>query len=468
MPHPERAAPPSSTAESLFDEGTQCLRRGRVDEALALLRASVALQPRLGAAHANLALALERSGDDEAADTHYRRALELAPGLLFGWINHGAFLDRRKDYAQAERAYRQALRIDPRSAAAWMNLGVLLDVLRRPVEAEQALRAAVERAPEWPLAAVNLAECLLRQGRMAEGWPWFEARDWSADFAARVGLPRWDGAPLRGRALLIGVEGGHGDMIQVCRYAAELKRRGAGVVGVLCHPGLRTLLQGADGVDHAIAVGPDAGGSLPDVPWNLWCPALSLPALCGTRLDSIPAELPYLRAEARRMASWAPALGTPGKALRVGLAWKGNPRFANDRERSLESFADLAPLAGVPGVRLFSLQKGPGEEEPGRDGMPVAVSLGAGLRDFADTAAVVAQLDLVISVDTALAHLAGALARPCWVLLPHHRTDWRWLEERRDTPWYPGVMRLYRQRLGEDWSRVVGDVARDLRRLAGG
>lgn len=454
-----------------FEQGTRLLHQGRAAEAAALLRAAVALQPGLAEAHANLALALESCGDDPAALAHHQRALALAPAQDTAWCNYGAFLERGKHYAQAEQAYREALRLAPASAAAWSNLGVLLDILRRTAEAEQAHRQAVALAPHWPHASVNLGECLLRQGRMDEGWRYFEARDWSADFAARVGIPRWDGGPLRGRALLIGVEGGQGDMIQFCRYAPELKRRGASVVGILCHPGLQPLLGQAEGIDHAIAVGPEGAGRMPEVAWDLWCPPLSLPALCGTRLESIPAALPYLRADAARAAAWERELdGAPG--LRVGLAWKGNPRFSNDRERSLPGAGLLAPLGDIPGLRLFSLHKESGDpaaearvQDADAAGPPM-LALGPRIRDFADTAAIVSRLDLVISVDTAVAHLAGALARPCWVLLPRHKTDWRWLEQRSDSPWYPGVMRLLRQGPDEDWSRVIRELACELRALA--
>ncbi|MDE2150940.1 MAG: tetratricopeptide repeat protein [Betaproteobacteria bacterium] len=450
----------------LFEQGTRLLGQGRAAEAAALLRAAVALQPGMAEAHANLALALERGGGgDDAARAHHLRALALAPARDEAWCNYGAFLERDKQYAQAEQAYREALRLAPGSAAAWSNLGVLLDILRRSAEAEQAHRRAVALAPHWPQASVNLAQCLLRQGRMEEGWRYYEARDWSKDFAARVDIPRWDGGPLQGRALLLGVEGGQGDMIQFCRYAPELKRRGASVLGILCHPALQPLLCQAEGIDHAIAVGPEGAGRLPEVAWDLWCPTQSLPALCATRLESIPADLPYLRADPARATAWEHALDGPA-ALRVGLVWKGNPRFANDRERSLPGAGLLAPLGEVPGVRLFSLQWG-GDEPEADAGAPPMVALGAGIRDFADTAAIVSRLDLVISVDTAVAHLAGALARPCWVLLPRHKTDWRWLEQRSDSPWYPGVMRLYRQGPGEDWSRVIAELARDLRTLAG-
>lgn len=458
----------------LFEQGTRLLGQGRAAEAAALLRAAVALQPGMAEAHANLALALERGGDDDAARAHHLRALALAPARDEAWCNYGAFLERDKQYAQAEQACREALRLAPGSAAAWSNLGVLLDILRRSPEAEQAHRRAVALAPHWPQASVNLAQCLLRQGRMDEGWRYYEARDWSKDFAARVDIPRWDGGPLQGRALLLGVEGGQGDMIQFCRYARELKRRGASVLGILCHPALQPLLRQAEGIDHAIAVGPEAGGRLPDVAWDLWCPTLSLPALCATRLDSIPTDLPYLRADPARAAAWDELLGEE-PALRVGLVWKGNPRFSNDRERSLPGPGLLAPLGGISGVRLYSLHPGSGEcadegtagPNAGEAAAPPRVALGAGIRDFADTAAIVSRLDLVISVDTAVAHLAGALARPCWVLLPRHKTDWRWLEQRSDSPWYPGVMRLYRQGPGEDWSGVIAELTRDLRTLAG-
>ncbi len=447
--------PPCPSAQALFDEATQQLAQGQTQRAEIALRLALAQQADFGEAHANLALLLERR-DDAAAELHYRRALELQPAHDGIWCNFGALLERGKRYREAEQAYRNALALKRDSAVAWSNLGVLLDNLRRDPEAEHCHRTALALAPDWSHAELNLALLLLRQGRYEEGWRRFEARDWYRDEAARIGLPRWREGSPRGLAILVGIDAGQGDMIQFCRYAAELKRRGAACVGVLCHPALKTLLERVDGIDHAIAAGvPDA--ALPEVAWDVWCPMLSLPQLCATRLATIPAALPYVAADAARVARWAPRLGARDGALRVGLVWKGNARFTNDAERSLPSLRTLAPLADVAGVRWYSLQKGAGEDETAD--APFAIEpLGAEFADFDDCAAVLAQLDLLISVDTAAAHLAGAMARPCWLLLPRHKTDWRWMDAREDSPWYPGAVRLFRQREDEGWPEVVERV----------
>ncbi len=190
---------------------------------------------------------------------------------------------------------------------------------------------------------------------------------------------------------------------------------------------------------------------------DYWTPPLSIPHYCHTRLDTIPATIPYLRAVPERIAQWQPLL--PAEGIRVGLVWKGNPQFENDAERSIHAPDLLAPLGSVPDVRCISLQKGAGEEEAEHPpaGLPL-IHLGSQIQDFADAAAIIASLDLVICVDTAIAHLAGALGRPCWVLLPDYKTDWRWLTGRSDSPWYPGTMRLFRQPEMGNWAAVIAEV----------
>lgn len=274
---------------------------------------------------------------------------------------------------------------------------------------------------------------------------------WQLD--RELGIPRWCGEPIAGKSILIGVEAGYGDMIQFCRLAGELKERGAARVSVLCHPPLKRLFRRLDGLDEVLAVGDQAPGN----PWDYWCPPLSLPHLCGIRLDSIPAHLPYLSAAPELVEKWAGFMDSPDNKLRVGLVWKGNPCFENDRERSLASVNELAPLCDVAGIRYFSLQKGAGEDEAASPPFPL-LHLGSAISDFADTAAIIANLDLLISVDTAVAHLAGALGKPCWAMLPDYKTDWRWLTGREDSPWYPGVMRLFRQGSTGSWSPVISNI----------
>ncbi|MCX7170211.1 MAG: hypothetical protein NTY41_07955 [Proteobacteria bacterium] len=367
------------------------------------------------------------------------------------------------DAAAAETAYRQALALDPEFLGVLSNLGVLLACLQREEEAEQCYRSAMALAPDYAKARFNLAYLLLRQGRYAEGWDCLEARDWYAPFADRPGCPRWQGEPLQGKSLLIGFEAGHGDMIQFCRYATLVKTGGAARVTILCQPGLKALFARLAGVDQTIAL----DEPLPASGWDYWTPPLSLPYLFRTRLDSIPADLPYLTAEPERIRHWAWIMEASPRELRVGLVWKGNPRFENDADRSLPSLAVLAPLGEIVGVRYFSLQKGEAAAEAADPARALSLTdLAPRIENFADTAAIVMNLDLVIAVDTAVAHLAGALGKPCWVLLPDYKTDWRWLKQREDSPWYPGVMRLFRQKSAGDWVAVITDVKTALQTLS--
>jgi len=360
------------------------------------------------------------------------------------------------DIAGAEAAFRDAIVANPRMIAAWCNLGVALATQKREDEAEACYRTALRLAPDYRNAAFNLAYVLLRQGRYEEGWACFEARDWYERLERLIPCPRWQGAPLAGKAVLIGVEAGHGDMIQFCRYATRIKAAGAVRVDVLCHPKLKRLFGRLNGADRAIGL----DEPLPHEGWDYWVPPLSLPFLFSTRVDSVPAELPYLSADLAQAARWRDFLDDKAADLRVGIVWKGSAGFENDADRSLPSLDVLAPLSEVPGVRFVSLQKERADATP--PPFPIADVM-AQVDDFADTAAVIVNLDLVIGVDTAVAHLAGALAKPCWVLLPYYQTDWRWLADRDDSPWYPRVMRLFRQHARRDWSREVAELATALR-----
>jgi Tfp pilus assembly protein PilF len=442
-------------AGRLFHAGLELMAKSDRAGAENAFRRVLQLQPGLAAAHSNLGLLLEGAGRPEAAEACYRRALELNPGLVQTGINFGALLAARQRYAEAEAIYRRALGLAPEHPGVLSNLGVLLAELKREAEAEHCYRAALAAAPEHRSAAFNLGSLLLRQGYYEEGWRRLESRRWHSplqDFVDR--FPRWQGEPVQGKSLLIAVEGGHGDMIQFCRYAALLKQRGAARVTVFCHPGLCRLFRRLRGVDEVLT----SGSPPPPAGWDFWTLPLSLPHLLGTTLDTIPAHLPYLTAEPEAIAAWRSALGKPWPDLGVGLVWQGNPRFERNADRSLPSLSMLAPLSEVPGIRFFSLQKDTGAAGPAVPGALPLVELGPQLGDFAETAAVIMNLDLVITVDTAVAHLAGALGKPCWVLLSDYWQEWRWLEERPDSPWYPGVMRLFRQKIPGDWGPVIADV----------
>lgn len=450
---------PCAAAEQQFYEGLRLLGLGQYAAAEAAFRGALQLAPGLAEAHANLGFLLDREGRWPEAEASYRQALAINPGQVQTIINLGALLESETRFSEALEAYRQALALDPESPAAWSNLGVLLTCMKQETEAEHCLRTALELAPDYRKASFNLAHLLLRQGRYEEGWLRMESRDWYEQIQKHLGMPRWQGEPLAGKSILIGLEAGHGDMIQFCRFGQRLKEQGARRLSILCHPPLKGLFQQLAGIDDVIAVGDPDPGAL----WDYWTPPLSQPFYLNTRLDTIPADLPYLQAEPDKIARWRAIMGDTGRALRVGLVWKGNSRFENDAHRSLRSLHDLAPLGELPGIRYFSLQKGGGEDEATSPAAPFPiVPLGSQIADFSDAAAIIVNLDLVITVDTAYAHLAGALGRPCWVMLPDYKTDWRWLAGRTDSPWYPGVMRLFRQDSSGTWGPVIARLQADL------
>lgn len=444
-------------AETRFIEANRRMAAGDLAGAEAGFRAALECAPELAEAHANLAYVLERNGDLPQAEAHYRRSIAANPDIAQTHLNFGALLAGQKRFDAAEAEYRRAIDLRYDSAPAWSNLGVLQASQRQDDAAEASFRLAMLLDPDYVLAKFNFSYLLLRQGRFAEGWACLEARNWYAPLQAVLDCPRWQGEALAGKSILIGIEAGLGDMIQFCRYATLLKDKGAARIGLLCHPGLKALLASLADVDVVLA----ADREIPRAAWDCWTPLLSLPFHGQTRIDTIPAKLPYLFADAAKAKAWAVKLHDPAgpQALKVGLVWKGNPRFENDADRSLPGLGTLAPLGDVAGVRFFSLQKRAGEDEAAKPPTGLRITdLAPGIADFADTAAIVANLDLVISVDTAVAHLAGALGKPCWILLPDYKTDWRWLDARSDSPWYPGVVRLFRQAAMGDWAGVIAAV----------
>ena len=446
----EQALSNADPAEALFFTGIQHMAAGELQCAETCFRNALQIAPDFAEALVNLGLLLEQLNDSVAAEACYRRSIILNPGYPETHLNLGALLAGRKRFAEAEAAYNQAIALRPDAAAGWSNLGALYACCKREIEAEQCYRTALLLDESYAIARFNLSYVLLRQGRLEEGWRCLEARNWYAKLAAQLSCPRWQGEALSGKAMLIGYEAGHGDMIQFYRYAAVLKALGAGSVSIICHPALKSLFAAQGTLDQVFSF----TDPVPTTGWDFWTPPLSIPCYCHTRLDNIPANIPYLQAAPVQVEKWAAHL--PQHGLRVGLAWKGNPLFENDADRSIPSLDMLAPLGAVSGIRFISLQKGGGETEASHPPMPLQLCQ---LTDFSDTAAVVANLDLVICVDTAVAHLAGALGKPCWVLLPDYKTDWRWLKERTDTPWYPGVMRLFRQSAMGDWKAMIAQVA---------
>lgn len=448
-------------ANTLFNLGRLLAEGGREEEAERHFRRAIELQPGLSSALIHLGVLLEARNRPDAAEQCYRQALRNDPTLVDAHYNLGVVLVLSGQERQAEQCYRRVLQLDASHAKAYFNLAILLSRREQYDEAERCYRQALTHRPELVQASRNLATLLLQQGRFEEGWLHYESRH-DPRYAERtvvppqLPFPQWRGQDLRGKSLLIWPEQGYGDQIQMCRYLPLLKQLGAVRLAVVCDSVLRPVLQTLDGIDVLL----DEDQPLDGAHYDYWCLLLSVPRWCSVA-GGIPALLPYLRSDPARVAKWSARM--PRDGLRIGLVWKGSSAHPDDSLRSLPGLECLAPLWSVPGVHFISLQKGQGEDQARRP--PTAqplIHLGSDIGDFADTAAVIELLDLLICVDTAVAHLAGALGKPCWVLRPP-TDEWRWPPPGcRDSLWYPGILRLFGIRPGESWDAAIAAVRESL------
>ena len=455
---------------------------GRLDEAVACYRKALALRPDTVEVLDNLAAALRAQGQLEAAAGCYERAiahtrerveshiglgvvrreqdrledaiacfeqaLTLAPDHPETRVNLGVALIDLGRPQEAIGHYERALALQPDRAETHNNLGIALERLGRQAEALACYDRALALTTDYPEAHFNRAHALLITGQFEEGWKEYEWRFAVARYDRNFGRPLWAGEALGGRSILLHAEQGFGDTLQFLRYTPLVGERGGRVVLEVPGPLVR-LARSVEGASQVVAVGE------PLPAFDFHCPLLSLPRVLGTTLSTIPDAVPYVRAPAEA-AAWAERIGSaPG--IRAGLVWAGTTVGALDPQL-------LEPLWEVAGISWFSLQVGDRPEHLALpDGLKVA-DLSRWLTDFAETAAAVSHLDLIITVDTATAHLAGALARPTWVMLPA-APDWRWLLGRQDSPWYP-TMRLFRQKKAGDWLNVTRELAGALAQIA--
>jgi Flp pilus assembly protein TadD len=468
--------------------------KGRLEEAIEAGRRAVALRPNYPQAHYNLGNALKEKGQNDGAIEAYRRAIALTANFPAAHNNLGIVLKEGGRLEEAVAAYRQAIVLNPDFPDAHNNLGIALrdqgrleeaiDAYRKAVAlmanfpeahnnlgnalkdtgdmeaAIAASRQAIALKPDFAEAHFNLGIMLLVQGNFTDGWREYEWRWRTRDFIPSqrdFSQPVWDGRPFEGRTLLLHAEQGFGDTLQFIRYLPLVARRGARVI-VECQEPVRRLVQMMSADLTVVA----RGRPLPA--FDVHCPLLSLPHLFATDEANIPGNAAYLHADAAEAAAWRDRLADHSASLKVGLVWAGRPTHSNDRNRSIK-LANFAPLARIPGVRFVSLQKGEAaaEAKSPPEGMELPDLTGE-LNDFADTAALIAALDLVIAVDTAVVHLAGAMGKPVWVLLPF-APDWRWLLNRNDSPWYP-TMRLFRQHQPGQWTPVIAEIRQELERVA--
>jgi Flp pilus assembly protein TadD len=445
-------------AETFNNQGILFEKQGRLDDALRYYRQAVETNPAFPEAHVNLASILARQGQTDEARAHYEEAVRLRPAFPEARNNLGALYARLGKFAEAEAEYRLAIETKPDYPDPFNNLANTLAAQGRFAEAEECFREALRLKPDYVEAHVNLAMARLVQGDFEGGWREYEWR-WrgSESFRRNFRQPLWDGSPLGGRTILLHAEQGFGDTLQFIRYVPLVQARGGRVV-VECQKPLIDLLATCPGVAQVV----DREAILPD--FDVYAPLLSLPGIFHTTLATIPAEVPYLKPDAETVRRWQRELeGFPG--FKIGIAWQGNPSHRRDHFRSFP-LALFEPLARIPGVYLFSLQKGPGAEQLDALGGRFPVTdlgrqLDGSSRSFLEGAALVQNLDLVICADTALAHLAGALAKPVWVALPFP-PDWRWLLEREDSPWYP-TLRLFRQTTPGDWQDVFARITEALK-----
>jgi Flp pilus assembly protein TadD len=517
------ARPAAATPEALYARGVALWSGGRREEAVALLDAALRENPNFPEALCMGAYILGESGKSEPALQFYRRAISLKLDLPAAWSNVGKLLFELGRYAEALDGFEAALALRPGDADLWNSRAGALRQLGRLNESAAAAREALRLRPNFSEAALNLGNALLKLDRVAEalecyrlassikpdfstalcgqalalraldrleeareafdkaerlgnveaisgkgcldltlgdferGWEGYEAR-WiagkSLDEALGVRFPKWRGPGRTGERVLVLNDHGLGDTIQFARYLAMMI--GAGVAPTfLCPPKMHRLLSQQPGV-RLVAKAPEGES------FDAQIAVSSLPRAFATRLESVPAPVPYLRAEPELAEKWAARIGPAG--AKIGIVWQGNANPEADMARSMP-LAAFAPLASAPNARLISLQKGFGVEQladlpPGMRVETLGEDFDAGPDAFVDAAAAIAHLDLVVTCDTSIAHLAGALGRPVWVALKKD-AEWRWLRDRDDSPWYP-TMRLFRQKQRGDWNGVFAEMAERL------
>ena len=438
---------PQSETSLLIDLAGMLIQVGQLESAVGAALMAIERQPGSALAHGHLGSALFRLGQFQAALSPLLIAVEARPDDGGLQANLGAVLLSLGHFAPALAFSREAAQRLPGLYQAHMNASAALAGLGKLPEAEAAAREAVAAAPTNPDARHGLAAQLLSTGSItAEAWAFYEARlELKAVIHKLPELARWDGEDCAGKTILVHAEQGLGDTLQFVRYLPLVAARGARVVLVV-QPELLTLLTGFSGVNALLAV----GDPLPA--FDLFSPLLSLPGIFGTTLDSIPPPL-CMRVDPRLVESWR-LPPDPEQRLEVGLAWAGSRAFVHDATRSIAAL-QLTPLSTVPGVRLHSLQQSTEPPPP----FPCLDRMGA-VTNFADTAAIISGLDLIITIDSAVVHLAATMGKEVW-LLSRFAGCWRWLRDRTDSPWYPGL-RIYRQSHYGEWGPVISRVRQDL------
>jgi len=452
----QRAVQLSPSDPDLYHGVATSLRlAGHIDSAMQTLQAALKIDDTHAPALHDLALLHRQKGNLDQSEALFRQAAAYGAGQgrFEAELQRAVALFKQDRLPEAERWFHRAGILNPNDPRAFMNVALIYRTWGHLDAAVSWLERAVSVAPDNADAHWNLAHALLVRGDLERGWAEYEWRFMRAGRGERaLPIARWKGESLVGKTLLLSAEQGMGDVIQFTRFAEMFAARGAKVI-VECHPGLEGVLATAPGVAHVVPL----GSALPSA--DFYLPIMSAPGALGITIDTLPSAPPYLSVPGN-ISTDLPRLG-----FRVGLVWRGNPKHENDQLRSM-SLAAFEPILRVGGVSFISLQVGEGVGEIATLPSDLKVhDISQHLKDFSATASIVAQLDLVITVDTAVAHLAGALGKPVWVLIARGN-DWRWLHGRADSPWYP-TMRLFRQTPPRDWGAPVRQIAAALARQIG-
>jgi tetratricopeptide (TPR) repeat protein len=448
-------------AEPYFNLGDILSESGQLPAAIENYKIALRYRPDLIEAYNNLGNALKSQGDFDAAIENYRQVVRLKPNLAEAYYNLGSALRLKEDFKGAVANLRYALRLKSDYAKAYNNLGLAFKNQGDLDSAIKNFSQALGINPHLAEAHWNRSFVYLLQGEFKKGWQdydWrFQQARWKTLYPHRYDRPRWDGSVCRDKTIFVHDEQGLGDTLQFVRYIPMVKSRCATVI-FETRKSLIPLLKRFPGVDQFIIRSVDQPAA---ENWDFYIPLLSLPKIFNTQLKTIPHTVPYINAEPKKVEYWRQRLTDNG--FKVGIVWAGRPMHTNDRHRSC-ALQQFLPFCEIPGIQLIGLQKGAGAAQvqnlPAEMGF---VNFGEAFEDFSDTAGLIENLDLIISVDTAGAHLAGAMGKPVWVLLSFI-PDWRWMMDREDSPWYP-TMRLFRQKTHGGWEAVFQQVEKELRML---
>ncbi|MHC4105797.1 MAG: tetratricopeptide repeat protein, partial [Planctomycetota bacterium] len=450
---PDHASAHYNLAKSLLD-------RGDPEAAVNHYRQAIKFKPDYAKAYHNLGIALRDLGQIDAAIDNYRQALRIKPDYVSAMVNLGEALRANFQLDDAIETFQQAIKIAPDSAESYCNLGHALKDQAQFDAALSNCQHAIRLKPDFAEAHFNCAMAHLLRGNFIQGWQEYEWRfqkaNWKNLYPYRYNGPRWDGSDCPHKTIFVHDEQGLGDTLQFVRYLPMLKSRCGNII-FETRKSLISLFRCLPGIDELV---PRPRQAPVAEDWDFFIPLLSLPGIFGTTLENIPTQVPYLFANTDKVALWKTRLAETG--LKVGLVWAGTNM---DPQRSCHP-KWFKPLSDIPGIHLYGLQKGIPARQIEVEGLPEGMTMtnfGREFEDFSDTAAVIENLDLVISIDTSVAHLAGAMGKPVWVLLPHI-PDWRWFLDREDSPWYP-TMRLFRQNTRGNWEEVLKRVARQLQAL---